>query len=37
LVNADRAGLHALVVGFGTPSSSGWPSALDALRRVLPD
>ncbi|MCE7003023.1 PLP-dependent aminotransferase family protein [Kibdelosporangium philippinense] len=27
---------HALVVGFGTPSPSGWPSALNALRRVLP-
>ncbi|MFS8097883.1 PLP-dependent aminotransferase family protein [Lentzea alba] len=26
----------ALVVGFGTPSPSGWPGALAALRRVLP-
>ncbi|MFI6097016.1 PLP-dependent aminotransferase family protein [Lentzea sp. NPDC051213] len=26
----------AIVVGFGSPTSSGWPGALDALRRVLP-
>ncbi len=27
----------ALVVGFGAPSPSGWPSALNALSRILPD
>ncbi|MDT7788204.1 MAG: GntR family transcriptional regulator / MocR family aminotransferase, partial [Pseudonocardiales bacterium] len=26
----------ALVVGFGTPSPSGFPGALAALRRILP-
>ncbi|MEV0217907.1 PLP-dependent aminotransferase family protein [Streptomyces sp. NPDC050704] len=26
----------ALVVGYGTPSDSGWPGALEALCRVLP-
>jgi GntR family transcriptional regulator/MocR family aminotransferase len=26
----------ALVVGFGAPSPSGWPSALDTLGRLLP-
>jgi GntR family transcriptional regulator/MocR family aminotransferase len=28
--------LDALVVGYGTPSDSGWPGALEALGRVLP-
>ncbi|ORM37662.1 PLP-dependent aminotransferase family protein [Williamsia sp. 1135] len=26
----------ALVIGYGTPSASGWPGALEALCRVLP-
>ncbi|GAA2784975.1 PLP-dependent aminotransferase family protein [Streptomyces showdoensis] len=26
----------ALIVGYGTPTDSGWPSALEALCRVLP-
>ncbi|MFD8967013.1 PLP-dependent aminotransferase family protein [Streptomyces sp. NPDC059568] len=29
-------GTDALVVGYGTPSDSAWPGALDALCRVLP-
>ncbi|MEV0036096.1 PLP-dependent aminotransferase family protein [Streptomyces sp. NPDC050804] len=29
-------GADALVVGYGTPSDSAWPGALDALCRVLP-
>ena len=28
--------LDALVVGYGTPSDSGWPRALEALARALP-